>query len=260
VSDVVRKAVRTFRDEGATPLILKSLRYPLKPLLVPAAARQLEREAAATSDLEGWVDLVKRFNYAGISVESWQKPAEIARFLRMLQAELPRTVLEIGTASGGTLFLLTRVVAPDALLISVDLRHGEFGGGYPFWRAPFYRSFAQQNQRVELVVGNSHEPSTAKRVRNVLDGKAVDFLFVDGDHSYEGVRQDFADYGPLVRSGGLVAFHDIVPGGPGKHGDPGGVPTFWQELKSEYPEATELVEDWEWGSCGIGIIRFPAAI
>jgi hypothetical protein len=60
-----------------------------------------------------------------------------------------------------------------------------------------------------------------------------------------------------VRPGGLVAFHDIVPGGPGKHGDPGGVPTFWSELKSTYSDMTELVEDWEWGSCGIGIVRLP---
>jgi hypothetical protein len=52
-----------------------------------------------------------------------------------------------------------------------------------------------------------------------------------------------------------VAFHDIVPGGPGKHGDPGGVPTFWPELKATYPDATELVEDWDWGSCGIGVVR-----
>jgi predicted O-methyltransferase YrrM len=41
--------------------------------------------------------------------------------------------------------------------------------------------------------------------------KRLDFLFIDGDHTYEGVKQDFEMYTPLVRKGGLVAMHDIVP-------------------------------------------------
>ena len=86
----------------------------------------------------------------------------------------------------------------------------------------------------------------------------MDFLFIDGDHSYEGVKRDFADYAPLVRPGGLIAFHDIVPGGPGKHGDPGGVPIFWRELAVSRVDATELVEDWDWGSCGVGVVRAGA--
>ena len=43
----------------------------------------------------------------------------------------PRFLLEIGTARGGTLFLFTRVSSSDALIISVDLPGGLFGGGYP---------------------------------------------------------------------------------------------------------------------------------
>jgi predicted O-methyltransferase YrrM len=251
---LVEKAARTRREDGYGRLVLKTLRYPLKPLLVPLASRRLRAEAAEHPGTEAWVELAGRFNYAGISIESWQIASEIERFLRMLEADPPRTVLEIGTARGGTLFLMTRVSAPDALLVSVDLRHGQFGGGYPHWRARLYRSFTREGQRVELVLGDSHERRTRERIRRLLGERALDLLFVDGDHTYEGVTQDFADYSPLVRPGGLVAFHDIVPGGPDKHGDPGGVPAFWRELAATH-EAAELVEDWEWGSCGIGFIR-----
>ena len=106
-------------------------------------------------------------------------------------------------------------------------------------------------------MGDSHESRTWDRIRHLLGDRPLDVLFVDGDHTYEGVKKDFADYSALVRPGGVVAFHDIVPGGPGKHGDPGGVPVFWQELKTMHSEAIELVEDWDWGSCGIGVIRVP---
>ena len=38
----------------------------------------------------------------------------------------------------------------------------------------------------------------------------VDFLFIDGDHSLEGVKLDDEQYGQLVRSGGIIAFHDVT--------------------------------------------------
>jgi len=258
MSALVEKAVRTLREDGSAQLVFKTLRYPLKPLLVHQASRALRAAAAERPEVDAWVELVQRFNYAGITIESWQIPSEITGFLRILEAEPPQSVLEIGTARGGTLFLLTRVAAPEALLVSVDLKRGQFGGGYPAWRAPLYRSFAREAQRVKLVTGDSHEPRIREQVQRLLGGKPIDLLFIDGDHSYEGVKKDFADYAPLVRSGGLVAFHDIVPGGPGKHGDPGGVPAFWQELCATTATARELVQDWEWGSCGIGLIRIPA--
>ena len=40
---------------------------------------------------------------------------------------------------------------------------------------------------------------------------AIDGLFIDGDHSIEGCARDFNSYGPLVRPGGFVAFHDYDP-------------------------------------------------
>ena len=36
----------------------------------------------------------------------------------------------------------------------------------------------------------------------------ITFLFIDGDHSYEGCKADFEAWSPLVKSGGEVAFHD----------------------------------------------------
>ena len=57
-------------------------------------------------------------------------------------------------------------------------------------------------------------------------------------------------YSPLVRRGGLVAFHDIVPG-PVEH--VGGVPEFWQHIRD--CNGLEFVDDWGQGGCGIGVVR-----
>ncbi|QHG19882.1 hypothetical protein GJB62_06235 [Nostoc sp. ATCC 53789] len=37
------------------------------------------------------------------------------------------------------------------------------------------------------------------------------YIFVDGDHSYEGVKRDIANYYPLLAPGGLMIFHDYLP-------------------------------------------------
>ncbi|MEM4674909.1 MAG: class I SAM-dependent methyltransferase, partial [Nitrososphaerota archaeon] len=103
---------------------------------------------------------------------------------------------------------------------------GPFGGGYPEWRIPLYKSFAKEGQRIHLIRADSHDPKTLEIVKRILGDGKLDFLFIDGDHTYEGVKRDFEIYSPLVRRGGIIAFHDIVPGPPE---NVGGVPTFWNE-------------------------------
>ncbi|MBU6151563.1 MAG: class I SAM-dependent methyltransferase [Chloroflexi bacterium] len=40
----------------------------------------------------------------------------------------------------------------------------------------------------------------------------IDFLLIDGDHSYEATRQDFADWSPFVGDDGVILFHDALVG------------------------------------------------
>lgn len=41
--------------------------------------------------------------------------------------------------------------------------------------------------------------------------KQFDLIFIDGDHTYEAVKQDFSQWFPLLQSGGVIAFHDSAP-------------------------------------------------
>jgi hypothetical protein len=42
-------------------------------------------------------------------------------------------------------------------------------------------------------------------------GEPLDFVYIDGNHSYEYVKNDIALYYPLVKAGGVIGGHDYVP-------------------------------------------------
>jgi cephalosporin hydroxylase len=104
--------------------------------------------------------------------------------------------------------------------------------------------------RIYLLRRDSHDPKTLEEVKGILDGQKVDFLFIDGDHTYNGVKQDFEMYSPLVKEGGIIAFHDIVCHDPSENV---GVPEFWNLIKNKYKHL-EIVYDWNQKWAGIGVL------
>jgi predicted O-methyltransferase YrrM len=104
-----------------------------------------------------------------------------------------------------------------------------------------------------LLRADSHQSRTYEETRRSLRGQSLDFLLIDGDHRFDGIRQDFLMYGPLVRPGGLIAIHDIVSAPADKVG---GVPAFWEWVKGHY-ETRELVDDWSQEGFGIGLVQVP---
>jgi predicted O-methyltransferase YrrM len=183
----------------------------------------------------------------------YQKRAEIHSLLSWVKQLSPQNVLEIGTNNGGTLFLWCRAASPTATIISIDLPQGKFGGGYSLRRVPYYKAFASARQRLRLLRADSHHPATLRKVERILEGKPLDFLFIDGDHTYDGVRQDFETYGKLVRPGGLVAFHDIVSADQAIGGE---VARFWADLRQRFP-VQEFIESPEQAMMGIGLLEVP---
>lgn len=210
------------------------------------------RQLRSVHDADELLRLV--FHGLGGAVRPIQIPAELREFMTLLQQKKPRRILEIGTARGGTLMLLCRCATPDAHLISVDLPGGWFGGGYARWRRPLYRSFAKDRQRLDLIRADSHSAETLEQVRRLLDGRKLDVILIDGDHTYDGVRADFESYGQLLADDGIIAFHDIAPN---PHEPACQVDRFWRELRGRH-RVRELVDDWEQGGAGIGLLMGPA--
>jgi len=192
------------------------------------------------------------FTKCGEAIKPGQTWEEISKLLIVLDKMRPESVLEIGTGrTGGTLFLFSRVASENATIISVALPGGEFGGCYPKWKIPLFKSFALVNQQIHLIRADSHDTATLEKIKTIFNEKKIDFLFIDGDHTYEGVKKDFQMYSPLVKENGIIAFHDIVIHPPHMACE---VNSFWNEIKLQYKHI-EMVNDWNQKSGGIGVIK-----
>lgn len=225
------------------------------------AGNKLKKIGNTIKSVTDLVDLSFSFNFSlnksiffdyKVKLSPLQNRAEIIKLLNLIRIKRPKVILEIGTSFGGTLYMIAKVSSNNALLISMDLPEvgGPFGGGYYSYRIPFLKSFRNGKQKIVLLRRNSHDLDTFVLIKKILNTREIDILFIDGDHSYAGVKSDFEKYKSLVKQQGIVIFHDIVPGDEDKTG---GVPVFWTELQDKY-KTYEIVSSWKQGGYGIGIL------
>jgi predicted O-methyltransferase YrrM len=228
------------------PSKLKAFGRDLRaPLHRWAARRRLAEFHSRPRGVAEMVDLALRFHGKGhYRLRTMQVESEITALVEAVAAIRPRVILEIGTSAFGTAFLWAQLASERVLTCDLRGREG---------LAQLCSAFPPLSSRcrVDLLIGDSHDPAFRHRVTDSLAGAPVDFLFIDGDHSSQGVEADWRDYSPLVRKGGLIAFHDIVEHQP----VPGNqVQQFWKKVRGQ-PSAREFIADPFQCGYGIGVLE-----
>lgn len=179
-----------------------------------------------------------------------QVACEVCALVERLRRDAPVIAGEIGTRDGGNSFLFMHAIPSLRHYLGMDLQVRN--------RAKL-RYLVREGLHADFMDADSHDSLTVAKVERWLSGRRFDFLFIDGDHRYEGVRRDFLDYRRFVRPHGLIVFHDISHGNVLAEEDrgvqpwAGGVPRFWNEIRGQYDHA-EFVEDRHQHGFGIGVI------
>jgi predicted O-methyltransferase YrrM len=213
--------------------------------------------AAGGDDVAAHALLLSRFRPKNEALSRFylnQRLAEWKAFTDLLKSKgFPRRILEIGTGLGGSAYSLSRIARPGSLIVTVD-------------NSPLAREYVSIYQRpgrtrIVNVIGDSHAPETLEHIGDALGPGSVDLLYIDGDHSYEGVKADFENYKRFCRPGTLIAFHDIHPDHAHSTGtqtlsNSGEVFKFWHELKSLHPRHQEFIEAPTQDGFGIGVIEY----
>jgi 23S rRNA U2552 (ribose-2'-O)-methylase RlmE/FtsJ len=175
-------------------------------------------------------ELVKRSQDRYLAI---QNEYELREFLNRIVDLNLQTVVEIGTARGGVLYCLSQISSRNATLVSIDLPGAPNCGGQTGNERALFSTFGPVTQDFHFIPDNSQLPSTRERLVEILDGRKIDLLFIDGDHSYNGCKSDFEMYKSLVADSGIMVFHDICLF-PDVWGERCGVGLVWQELHKKY--------------------------
>ncbi len=184
-----------------------------------------------------------------------QKIKELAACIKLIQEHTkPERVLEIGTATGGTFWLWCQLATQAAHIISLDLPMAKFSSDKGYNKG-LLKSYAKPSQLLSFIKKNSHTDKAESKLKKIMEPHALDLLFIDGDHTYEGVKDDYHRYSKYVRTGGMIIFHDIVYHDQVQECQ---VHRFWNELKvneTAYEFLDPEPDDRGWGSWGgLGVI------
>ncbi len=153
--------------------------------------------------------LIQRFSAGSVSLGDIEVLIHFAKDLDL--------VVELGTNIGTTSILLStmakRVCTVDVFekveLIEDDIQRG------------IYTKSFMNNQHYYCVIEKKLKPfkiEVAQCLSHVYSGvfftNSVDMVFIDADHSYEGVKRDYEAWFDKIKKGGYFAFHDCVKSFP----------------------------------------------
>jgi predicted O-methyltransferase YrrM len=144
---------------------------------------------------------------------------EYLNFAYWVKGFKPENVLEIGSHQGATFLLLTKYSTGKR--VSVDIVSDV---------NKFISRFQEKDSQWIFIQGDSKSEETFTKVQSFCD--KFDLIFIDGDHSYEGVKSDFEIYVSLLTERGCIIFHDI----DSEHVYDDQVAKFWKDLPGNKTE------------------------
>lgn len=162
-----------------------------------------------------------------------QDPEEFELLCQFVRSSRIQTLMEIGSRHGRSLIRLAEAAMPTLQRVIVVDLPGSLWGADNSEHAlkECAKHLRARGITVDLYLMSSH--SREAHALSMRERGNVDFLFINGDHSYKGATNDYLWFGPCVKSGGAVAFHDVCAT-PELHsqGVPVGVPQLWDEIKT----------------------------
>jgi hypothetical protein len=158
----------------------------------------------------------------------------------------PRVIVELGTYNGLSFFTFCQSMQEhniEGLCYAVDTWEGdEHTGGYDTSIIDGVRSHAREHYRGFTYLLQMYFNEALQH----FDSDSIDLLHIDGLHTYDAVKEDFSNWYPKVKPGGIILFHDIEA-----RIKDYGVWKLWSELQAEH-ETFHFKHGF-----GLGVLRKP---
>jgi len=158
----------------------------------------------AIQKVEAFVEFTTGYNVPKPSrlVQGRKELKELAKILASLKPK--NFALEIGLAHGGSHFFW-RLFFEKVISIEWGQEHYDIS-------VRRLTAYGCDMSKSVLIFGDSTEQPIVDEVKKHLGVQKLDFLFIDGGHTWNVVYSDFKNYWRLVRKGGVIAMHDTGDG------------------------------------------------
>lgn len=144
------------------------------------------------------------------------------------------------------------------LVVEIGILHNEQQAFYKELLGADYIGIDIEQNNEPDILGDSAQLTTLNKLKKRLKGRKIDLLFIDGNHTYKGVKADYELYGPLTKH--LIAFHDVHSMLEDRAL---GVNRYWNEMIRENQQTTAIfhryntavsIKDNRYINEGIGVV------
>jgi len=127
-----------------------------------------------------------------ITIQVYEEIVHLGHFLNSLK---PHNILEVG-ARGGTFLLFSKLSTGTKIAVDMD----------SVFKDSIYLSMIGED--FHFLNADSQSIETFEKVKSICP--QFDFIFIDGDHSYDSCKEDINMWLPKIKQGGIIAGHDYL--------------------------------------------------
>jgi len=187
------------------------------------------------------------YQIEGCPVPVYQDEGELNRLVELVKELKPKRILEIGSLHGGTLWYWMHA-AQGAEIVSVDSGVQHFDSRFAEIEHDRINLWPEWEKETGCTITQIRADSTSSvTIEEARKYAPFDFIFIDGGHDYNTAMSDWVNYWPMLRTGGLFAFHDIVYLSSG-------VPAVWRTVRNHGKWQEIIREHNPEGLWGIGVM------
>jgi len=171
-----------------------------------------------------------------------QQKEELRQAWEVIKAANCTSMLEIGTRNGGSLYVLAQACPPGSLIAALDRVERKSDEELTL---KALNALGVKGYNTGYIIADS---THAEAIDAAEEYGPFDLVHIDGDHSWDGARNDWDHYGKKAKK--ICLFHDIIWVGPGT--PPPNVVDFWKRIESGPRETREYRG--EGSNMGIGLV------
>jgi predicted O-methyltransferase YrrM len=123
----------------------------------------------------------------------WTSEVDVYELIySLIKMTKAKNVMEIGVFEGYTSVKMVEALPKDGKFTGIDINDY------------LKNDLTSIGPEIDFILGESI------KVMQGMKPKQFDFIFVDGDHSYENIVPEFKEVAKLITQGGIIVYHDTI--------------------------------------------------